>query len=325
MITKKYILMLFLLVIAGSMQEKFVSFARTDDETRHYELVKTYLLNDNDVSLARSKLPVLWIHVETNINARWWKNFGSRNTKCLNQPYQYLTIKSIVDKCSENFNICLIDDDSFSKIIPNWDVNMDIIASPIKEKIREIALAKVLYMYGGFLVPSTFICFRDLYSIYEAGIYNNKMFVGEFVDKNITSQYRDTYPNTRMMGCDINSPGMLNYIRFLESITSTDYTDESVFLGSKDKWCLEQANKNVLQLIKSEMLGARDINKKIITLDSLMGDSFIEILSSAAGVYVPEKEILSRTAYQWFARLDAEQVLSSDTMIGKLLLVNCDA
>jgi hypothetical protein len=107
-------------------------------------------------------------------------------------------------------------------------------------------------------------------------------------------------------------------------MTAHDYTSESIFLGTKDKWCLEQANKNVLQIIKSEMLGARDINKKIITLDNLMGDQFLEILSSAAGVYVPEKEILKRTAYQWFARLDAQQVLDSDTMIGKLLLVNCD-
>ena len=321
MITKKYIFMLILLVIVGSMQEKFSKITQTDDEVRHYELVKTYLLNE--ASLARSRLPILWIHVETNINARWWKNFGSRNTKCLNQPYQYLTIKSIVDKCSDNFNICLIDDNSFSKIIPDWKVDMSIVSSPIKEKMREIALARILYMYGGMLVPSTFICFRDLYPIYQAGTFETGMFVGEFVDRNVTSEEREVYPNTRMMGCNINSQCMLNYIRFLQNMTAHDYTDESVFLGTKNKWCLNGVEKGIVKLIKSEALGARDINKNIITLDNLIGNTFIEIMADAAGVYVPEKEILKRTCYQWFARLDTKQVLESDTMIGKLLLINC--
>lgn len=321
MITKKYIFMLILLVIVGSMQEKFSKITQTDDEVRHYELVKTYLLNE--ASLARSRLPILWIHVETNINARWWKNFGSRNTKCLNQPYQYLTIKSIVDKCSDNFNICLIDDNSFSKIIPDWKVDMSMVSSPIKEKMREIALARILYMYGGMLVPSTFICFRDLYPIYQAGTFETDMFVGEFVDRNVTAEEREVYPNTRMMGCKINSQCMLNYMQFLQNMTSHDYTDESVFLGTKNKWCLNGVEKGIIKLIKSEALGARDIHKNIITLDNLIGNTFIEIMADAAGVYVPEKEILKRTCYQWFARLDTKQVLESDTMIGKLLLINC--
>lgn len=321
MITKKYIFMLILLVVVGSMQEKFSKITQTDDDVRHYELVKTYLLNE--ASLARSRLPILWIHVETNINARWWKNFGSRNTKCLNQPYQYLTIKSIVDKCSDNFNICLIDDNSFSKIIPDWKVDMSMVSSPIKEKMREIALARILYMYGGMLVPSTFICFRDLYPIYQAGTFETGMFVGEFVDRNVTAEEREVYPNTRMMGCNINSQCMLNYIQFLQNMTAHDYTDESVFLGTKNKWCLNGVEKGIVKLIKSEALGARDINKNIITLDNLMGNTFIEIMADAAGVYVPEKEILKRTCYQWFARLDTKQVLDSDTMIGKLLLINC--
>ena len=322
MITKKYIFMLILLVVVGSMQEKFKGITQTDEEKRHYELVKTYLLND--VSLERCKLPILWIHVENNINARWWKSFGSRNTKCLNQPYQYLTIKSIVDKCGEHFNICLIDDRSFEKLIPDWKTNMSILSPPIKEKMREIGLARLLYMFGGMLVPSTFICFRDLHPIYQAGVVDNQMFVGEFVDRNITAEHRDAYPNTRLMGCNINNQTMLMYINFLQNMTKHDYTDESIFLGTKDKWCLEQAHKNIVKIIKSELLGARDINRNIITIDDLIGNSFIEILSSAAGVYIPQDEILKRTAYQWFARMNARQVLDSDTMIGKLLLINCN-
>ena len=42
----------------------------------------------------------------------------------------------------------------------------------------------------------------------------------------------------------------------------------------------------------------------------------------AAGIYLPAKEILTRTAFRWFGRMNAKQVLESDTVAGKLLLVN---
>ena len=59
-----------------------------------------------------------------------------------NQAYQLLTIKSIVDKCSDDFNICIIDDNSFSKIIPQWtETNMIIPsrASKRRKRINHIA------------------------------------------------------------------------------------------------------------------------------------------------------------------------------------------
>ena len=105
---------------------------KNNDDIEQYELVKKYLLNDS--SLAKSKKPIIWIHMVYDINSRWWPSFSSRNTDCLNQPYLYLTIKSIIDKCGEDFNICLIDDDTFSNIIPGWATNLNMVADPYGQK-----------------------------------------------------------------------------------------------------------------------------------------------------------------------------------------------
>ena len=78
-------------------------------------------------------------------NSRLWSSFYSRTSHELNQPYLHLTIKSIIEKCGESFNICLIDDQSFEKIIPGWTINLDNLASPIKNHIRQLALARMLY------------------------------------------------------------------------------------------------------------------------------------------------------------------------------------
>ena len=84
------------------------------------------------ITITQSNKPLLWIHVDYKQNARNWLSFYSRNTTNLNQAYQYLTIKSIIDKCSDHFNVCIIDDTTFHKIIPGWTIQMNNISDPIK-------------------------------------------------------------------------------------------------------------------------------------------------------------------------------------------------
>ena len=111
----KYIGSLAVLFIMSLMYEKYKKRESFDDESKQYELVRKYLLNHS--SLAQSKKPILWIHMNYDMNARSWSSFGSRNNDHLNQPYIFLTIKSIIDKCGSDFNICIIDDSTFGKIL----------------------------------------------------------------------------------------------------------------------------------------------------------------------------------------------------------------
>ena len=75
---------------------------------------------------------------------------------------KFLTIKSLIDKCGKDFNILLIDDESFMKLIPGWNIDLNKIGDPIKGKIRRLALARILKYYGGMIVPSSFVCFFRL-------------------------------------------------------------------------------------------------------------------------------------------------------------------
>ena len=283
----------------------------TDEEKDHiknYKLVEKYLLNDS--SLAQSKKPIIWLHMNYEKNARWWPSFSSRNTDNLNQPYQYLTMKSIIDKCGNDFNICLIDDETFSNIVPGWNIDLSIVADPIKTKIRQLGLARILYNYGGFLMPSSFICFQNMAPLYDNLTYNNKMFVGEMLVKNGVSDKMDYFPDTKFMGCKKECPMMSNYINYLEII------------ASYGRWCFEQITKNEMNMIPADLLGMKDDKGNKITLDILMSNNFINLSDKVQGLYIPADEILKRTAFQWFARLSARQALESDTMIGKYLLIN---
>lgn len=316
----KYILTVITMTLVGILYEKYKDTELSDEDARNYELVKKYLLNDS--SLAQSKRPLLWIHMAYDVNARWWPTFSSRNTNCLNQPYKYLTIKSIIDKCGNDFNICLIDDDTFSKILPGWTVNLNMVPEPIRGKIRELALARVLHAFGGMLLPNSFICFQNLINMYETNTKSDRMFVSEFIDRGSTSQQVDFFPSTKIMGCRSGCPMMSEYIQYLENMNSTDHTAESNFLGAYGRWCYDKILKGDMNIVPGSELGVKNARGEPVTLEALMGDSYIDLPCSTVGLYIPDDEILKRTKFQWFARLSAKQALESETQIGKYLLIS---
>ena len=131
------------------------SFKQTLESTNNddYKLIQEYLLNESP--LYGYNKPKLWIHTKYELNARKWKSFQSRGSTDLNQPYIHLCIKTIINHCGDDFNICLIDDETFSILIPSWDINLNTLAEPIKSHVRELGMAQLIYIYGGMCVPNS--------------------------------------------------------------------------------------------------------------------------------------------------------------------------
>jgi hypothetical protein len=314
----KYIVTIGVLIAVSVAYEKFKDHTEQDEQIRNYEIVKRYLVSDS--SLAKSKLPILWIHNQYNVNARNWPSFFSRNTIDLNQPYILLTIKSIIDKCGGSFNVCLIDDDTFVNVIPGWNIDMSRVADPIKGKLRDLAMARILKCYGGLFVPPSFLCTKNLSCTYNKMTSNGCMMVASMVDRNSTSAKVDFMVSNKMMGCQKDCPLIDEYIQYLEYNASSDYTAESVFEGNADRWLLTP--KSGVNVIDPKLTGSSDVDGNVVNIDRLIGNSFIDFSPNALGIYFPQCDILNRTDYQWFARLSARQAIESDTVMGKLLLIS---
>lgn len=314
----KYIVSFGMLLAIGVLYEKYKLGLINDEDKRNYEMVKKYLINDS--SLAKSKLPIIWIHLKYEYNTRWWPSFNSRGTYELNQPYLFLTIKSIIDKCGEDFNICLIDDSSFENIIPGWHIDMEKVADPIKSKLRGLAMARLLKHYGGLIVPPSFVCTKNLAPMYYSMTCQGKPVIGELLDRNSTSEYVDYYPSSRFMGCGKECALMDEYISYLEKMISEDYTAESVFLGSQDRWLYSKVQEGRINLIPAGALGVEDSEGKAVTIERLMGNSYVDFVPTTLGIMLPRCEILKRTKFEWFARLSAKQALDCDNIAGKVLL-----
>ena len=323
-----------LIMIIGFIYNKYKKTIDVEEQYSDGELIKKYLLNDT--SLTNNKKPILWVHIDFEKNARKWESFGSRTTENLNQPYQYLTIRSIIEMCGDSFNVCLIDDESLIKIIPEWRTKVEDLPRPIRTHMRELGMATILHLYGGFVVPSSFICFLNLRNLYDAHLDKKTVDIGELRSTSSISAESQYSPSTKFMGCRRYDPLMKEYIEYLTQLISVDNTSEMDFTGEPSRWWMSKlnpasasasdcaapapTNKYTVSLIPAEELGAKTTKNKPVLIEELLADVDIHLSPTTSGIYIPEQDILKRSKFQWFARLSPAQVLESNTLIGKYIL-----
>jgi len=276
------------------------------------ELIRKYLLNESP--LYGMNRPKLWIHSTYEKNARQWKDFYSRNTTDLNQPYIHLTIKSIINHCGADFNICLIDDETFSKLIPTWEVNMATLSEPHKSTYREVGMLQLLYLYGGIIVPNSFICMQNL-----APLLAEQPFVAEMVNRTCNASNQNFMPSTKFMGAKKGCPVIQKMLAENKADVNRHFTTEDKFLGNTQQWLYNEVNAGSMQLVNGKRIGTKTSRGKQILLEDLMSEDYLDLDKDAYGIYIPAEEVLARPKYQWLAYLSSEEVLKTNAVIIKYL------
>ena len=301
--------------VGNGFKKNFI--AEDNDE---YDLIRKYLLNDSP--LYGFNKPKIWIHSKYEVNARNWIQAQSRNTTNLNQPYLHLTIQSIIDHCGDDFHVCLIDDNTFSNLIPGWDVDVSTMANPMKTHFRELGLLKLIYMYGGMVVPNSFVCSKNLKGLYNDGITGNRPFVCEAINRtmNVAEQKQKMLfvPDMYFMGALKNDAGIKDMIHYVSAKNnSTHFSSERVFVGNSNQFLILALNDQRFNLIGGEKIGVKTDGRKQILLEDLMAEKSLSLVPDCYGVYIPEDEVLARTKYQWFAVMSKAELLNSNIAIMK--------
>lgn len=312
--TEKNILFISVFLLSIFLYLRFQEKYYLTNPTEH---IQNYLLGTEDLS--KTKKPILWIHVPYAYNSRNWLNFGSRSSWELNQPYLYITLQSILCKCSESFTIVIIDDDSFHKLIPDWNVNMKQISDPILYNMRIYGLMRLLYIYGGMLCPISFLCMQNLEEMYLSGTDNGKMFVCEKVNSYLSATYQTFCPDILFCGAQKETPILSELCQFIRELISSDTTSESIFFGEINTWL---SNKRQIQVVDCLKIGIKTTDNTPILIEHLMSNHYLDIYPNTYGIYIPAEQILKRNAYEWFSRLSEKQIYESNTILGKYLLIS---
>jgi hypothetical protein len=313
-------ILFFILIVLGFLYRRFEDKRMREENKDNYQAIQKYLLDD--VTLGKSKKPILWIHVPYEYNSRKWLSFGSRSSFDLNQPYLYLTVRSIIKHCENSFTICIIDDNAFSRLIPGWTIDMGRLSDPILSNIRTLGMMRLLYIYGGLFCPISFLCMKNLSELYAKGTRGNKMFICETIDRNWTSSNMNFYPSISFCGAPKECETVAQFCNYIQIVSSNDHTAESKFLGQFDRWCMKKVDEGKINLIDGVEIGTKTINDKQIILDDLMSNNYLDLYKGTNGILIQSNELLNRLNFGWFVRMSPRQVLESDTIIGNYLLLS---
>jgi hypothetical protein len=319
MLVANYIILCIIIIALGILYQKYCEKQSLLEPGDSFSEIRKYLLNES--SLAKSKKPILWIHVPHEYNSRDWTSFGSRSSFEVNQPYLYLTVRSIIKQCDQSFYICIIDDKSFANLIPGWNIDLTLLADPILSNVRQLSMAKLIHAYGGINVPISFLCCRDLIGLYEKETNQNTMFVCENVNMNITST-TDLYScDARFFGAKKNNEVLAQYIEFMQRIISDDYTAQSEFLGDFNRWCNKRVTTKRLRLIPGTDVGIKTMDEDPVTVDTLLGEDYIHFYPKMYGIWIPADQILKRVKYEWFARMSVNQIFQGNFILAKYIVL----
>ena len=251
--------------------------------------------------LLTSLKPNIWIHVPTDKNGRRWDSFNSRTSKRVNMPFINLCIESVKEKCGNHFNINIIEDKHFSEYIPDWRYNIEQAPQLEKEKLRKLGLLKIIYYYGGIVVPYSFYCEQNLITL-----YNNKPFSFEITNKSTNNDKQLFLPTVEFMGSEKNN----NFIYKL--------IDEFTYVENDVTNRLGNILKDNVYVLDGRLIGVKTDDKKTIFLDDYFNGR-PKLLKERYGILIPAKELISRNNYSWFCRMSKSQLKNSNVFLAKVI------
>lgn len=282
---------------------------------RDDDIIQQYLLEDTP----SGPEPIIWIHVPNEMNSRKWASWGSRNTNHLNQPYLYLCIRSIINKSQGKFRVCIIDDTTFNKVLPHWNIDLNAMSEPSRSHTRQSLMMQLLYTYGGLSVPLSYIALRNMDELYTECLSDKDCFIGTCVSDYLNTD--NIMYNPMFMGSLKESQTMKDLIETYNQIVSKDASKGSDMDGLFKNCIHTLVKAGNMHCINPSRIGVTDHDKRVMYIDNLMkAPDLIKLDPNAHGLYVPYKDLLKRSNFNWYSVIPVHDVLYVNNLISHTLL-----
>ena len=158
--------------------------------------------------------------------------------------------------------------------------------------------------------------------IYDKVLSSNKMVTAEFKNNGANAYNVDYMPSIKLIGCIKECPIMKRLIKHMEMLYGTNFTSSTEFEDLISKWLLKCGEKQQINIIDGKYIGTKDSNTNAISLEEIMGSTFIELDANAYALYIPSNDLLRRSKYNWFCKLNSKEVLEANTILSKYLLLS---
>ena len=321
---KHLIFSIIALLILGFFYKKIHNIIDSSENKDDIDLINKYMIteNKNVKKLKNNNRPKIWVFLNNTINSEKWETFGSRNTNKLNKEYINLCISSIINKCGKDFDIMLIDTESFKILLNEWNIDINKLSDQLRKHYIVLGLIQLLKNYGGFILEPNTIMFRSLITLYNKIESTNKIVTGEFKNNSIDYFEKNLMPSIKFLGSNKNNETIIQLENYIISSISKDYTKEIDATNLINKWLYQKIIMNKIDYINGQYLGTKDNYNRIIDLEDLLSDKYLDLHNKTYFLYIPDEELSKRNKYNWFIYLNKKEILDSRTNIGKYLKIS---
>ena len=254
-------------------------------------------------SILKSKRRKIWVHIPLEKNARHWQSFGSRSSTHLNLSVTNLCIKSIIDWCAQSYDIILFTDKDIPEILKST-MDFSTLSGDELERHRQLHILEILYEYGGILLPHT-LYMRN--NIKQQDALDRWFVVDVFNTHHESSSSR--IPSIVITGSPAKDPQLRNYLDYLSLDEKTEFVD-NYFLTHH------------IFVLDGSIFGTKNKFNESIHLDDLMSTKNLTLSEYNIGLYLPYRELMERTLYKWFVRMNEKQVLAANCTFSYYMIEN---
>ncbi len=253
--------------------------------------------------LSRSNRRKIWIYIPLEKNARAWESFGSRTSTHLNLSIMNLCIKSIIDWCSQSYDIVLFTQDDISEILKS-KLDLSTLSGDVLEKQRHLYLLEILYEYGGILLPPTLYMRNNM----KHQDVLDRWYVTDMVNTHHESSSK-RISSAIITGAPPKDPELRRYIDFLEK-------------ENQEQFSANYFRQHHVFVLDGTIFGTKNKRNENITLDDLMSTQKLHLPEYNIGLYMPYRELMERTLYKWYCKMSEPQILECQCAFSYYMLEN---
>jgi len=262
--------------------------------------------------------PNLWIHLGTrkflpHSAGTQFPVAAFDTTKIDEVPaIEQLCAYSVMYHNSRDFNVIMVSDDDLPRLLPGWSVNLEAVPEAARALVRKIAMLRVVYYYGGMLVPSTFAATAPFSQV----LSTPSKLPGDVIlafDAPATGvdQGGMFAPSAQFLYSTALNPTVQALVDRLSVKTGTE-AQTSAFhdLISEDMSQLEKEGK--VRALPGGLVGTRDADGKAVSLaESIEGFTRD---SKSVGVWIPER-VFEIRKYGWLMKETPSKILAGSTWL----------
>lgn len=269
-------------------------------------------------------MPTIWLYYnDSEVNSRWWADFGARSTRVINIPFLNLCYESISAHNNTKYKIEVISGLSdLASRLGGWHEMPKGLQNPLapvgKAELNWIR-AEILAKYGGLWVNTATICLKSFPEL----PYENAVFFGTDPDESYAGPGGTAMPSFYAMGAGRpNHPVFEAWAQ--AAFERLDKQGGGQQIRGDAKWdytAFAQTDSTVIYHPNVEV-SRRPDGKRIQVEDLLsagqQGSHRFKIGHEAIYVPIPWPEIQDRRMFGWFLRMDEQQILDSDLVVSDL-------